>query len=376
MRSTAALGVTTIAVLLAGACARPTAAPHWAPAPAPAPAAVALVPPPAPATSFFGARQGAEYVVLAYDTGADALRRFGPPLPLATPPPNYQVPRFLYVLSGRPDRVFAILDTFQGYRAFGGDGTRWHAYAPLGAAGLGPHISDDGALIMLDVFDQVDGEFKAMTRVMTWDGQIIDQWPYQERETYGFVEHGQRWITQARDDQRKLVHTAGAEPRAYADETWFDRTAGGTSRDRYRVKDGVATVRGTGEVVATFLAPTLKDTDDSFTHVAAAAPGGERGLAVMRTTYFKGWCTDIPCPVGFALYLWRFGAGGPEDERLFLSTAQPIDPASGQVTIAASGAHVLWFVDHHTAAVYDLVAASRRTIPTDYELLMIQSPRS
>jgi hypothetical protein len=373
MRSTAALGVTTIAVLLA-ACARPTAAPHWAPAPTPVVAAPA--PPLEPATSFMGARQGDDYVVLAYDTGADTLRPFGPPLPLApTPPGGYQEPRFLHVYSARPDRVFAILLTHEGYRTFGGDGTRWNQLPPQGAAGNGPHMSDDGELIILDVFDKVDGEYKSMTRVMTWDGQIIEQWPYQERDTFGFVEHGQRWITQTRDDERKFVHAAGAEPRPYAGEKWFDPHAGGTSRDRYRVKHGIATDQRTGEVVATFLAPTLEDTDGSSSYAAATAAGGDRGIAVMRTNYSKGWCTDIPCPVGFALYLWRFGAGGPEDERLFLSTDQPIDPASGQVTIAASGAHVLWFVDHHTAAAYDLTTQARTAIPTDYELLMIQSPR-
>src|SRR5688572_10612305 len=162
--------------------------------------------------------------------GAGTLRPFGPRLPLApTPPGGYQEPRFLHVYSARPDRVFAILLTHEGYRTFGGDGTRWNQLPPQGAAGNRPHMSDDGELIILDVFDKVDGEYKSMTRVMTWDGQIIEQWPYQERDTFGFVEHGQRWITQTRDDERKFVHAAGAEPRPYAGEKWFDPHAGGTS---------------------------------------------------------------------------------------------------------------------------------------------------
>ena len=72
-----------------------------------------------------------------------------------------------------------------------------------------------------------------------------------------------------------------------------------------------------------------------------------------------------------------YGMGRPEsqDPGLHLCCPTPIDPASGQVTIAASGAHVLWFVDHHTAAAYDLTTQARTAIPTDYELLMIQSPR-
>jgi hypothetical protein len=351
------------------ACAPPAAEPLH-------PVAAPAVSAPPPVTFFMGARKGDDLVVLSYETSAGALRPFGPPLPLQTPPPGYAQPRFFYVFNVRPDRVFVVVDTFAGPETFAGDGTRWISLAPAAGSGLHPHVSDDGTLILVTAMGELDGQTRALYRVMTWDGVVVDQWPYQERAALGFVEHGRAWVTQSRADDTRLIHAPGEAPRAHARERVFDPQAGGTGRDRFVVKHGAATDRRTGEVVARFAAAEIPGARGSISYLVGAASSDDRGTALMRTIYTGGSCGDHECAVAAALDFWTFDDLGERGaERLFLST-RAADVATGQATLAPSGSHALWFLDRHTLATYDAGTGSRATtIATDYELVLVQSPR-
>jgi hypothetical protein len=345
------------------------------------------------AVFFLGARKDGVPYVLAYRTATGALEQFGPAIGLPqAPSPDYEhaTPEFHYLLSERPDRVFATLLTFDGSRIVAGDGKRWRPLLDerLGQA-VHPSISEDGELLMFDAWAKrkAGSEAAVVQRVATWDGKILDEWRYQDRIGVGFAERGRKWITSQRADGQLSVHEPGAAPRPPRPDEHtvrYDRV--GLLSDRYEVNDyGLVLDRKTGNSIGRYRASSPVPGTRSGWRLLDTALASAPGAAVLSVYATTGGCGDVPCFVGSALDLLVIedgpGAPGAKDGpslrtvRLWSSPAGSKAAAPTQVRLSRNGAYVAWIQDPHTLIVHDVAAGTARTITTKYELIFAQSLR-
>lgn len=356
---------------------------------APSSSPAAKAPAPGDATFFVGARKGGQLSVLAYRTATGKLQPFGPPLTLAqAPSPNYEnaIPEFHYLLSERPDRVFIVVSTFEGWELYAGDGKRWNPLV-TGSRGMAlhPYISSDGELVLFDTWGTIGGEPKAIYRVATWDGKILDEWSYQERGTYGFVETGRKWVSVLPHGGDPMLHEEGAAPRPLGKEPLLKDNYPGLSTDRYEVKDtGIVLDRQTGNSIGKYAPEPQAGSTRGSGYLVSAALASAPAAALMRTVYTAGGCGDIPCFKGWALDLLMIedGPGAPGSKggpglRAVRLSEQASSTGRGPIAgrIDAGARHAGWIEDAHTFATYDLRKGARRLIKTEYELIFGQSQR-